>query len=103
MAPRIYISAVPDVPLVNTSIFTHLFAARAPGDIGGFPASQSAFIDGPTGTVLTRADVLNLALSFGYGIRDHPVTAPFAIRGATALIYSANSLAWPVVLFGCTF
>ncbi|KAJ7359705.1 AMP binding protein [Mycena albidolilacea] len=101
MAPRIYTSAVPDVLLVNTSIFTHLFAARAPGDIGGFPASQSAFIDGPTGTALTRADVLNLALSFGYGIRDHPVTAPFATRGATALIYSANSLAWPVVLFGC--
>ncbi|KAF8216681.1 AMP binding protein [Mycena galopus ATCC 62051] len=101
MAPRVYTSDISDVPIVNTSIFTRIFAPRGPSDIGGFPAAKSAFIDGPTGTSLTRAQIMNLALSFGYGIQDHPITAPFTRRGATALIYSSNSLAWPVVLFGC--
>ncbi|KAF8169832.1 AMP binding protein [Mycena galopus ATCC 62051] len=99
--PYIYQSDIPDVPIVNTSIFTRIFAARAPGDIGGFPGSKIAFIDGLTGTSLTRAELRDLSLCFGYGIRDHPVTGPFATRGATALIYSSNSLAWPVVFFGC--
>ncbi|KAJ7665922.1 AMP binding protein [Mycena polygramma] len=101
MAPRIFTSDFPDAPIVSTSIFTRLFAARAPGDIGGFPGSQTAFIDAATGTSLTRAELLSLSLSFGYGIRDHPTTAPFAKRGATVLIYSPNSLAWLPVLFGC--
>ncbi|KAJ6518960.1 hypothetical protein C8R45DRAFT_918056 [Mycena sanguinolenta] len=65
-----------DVPL-NTSIFTRLFAARAQGDIGGFPETKIAFLDALTGTSLTRAELLHLSLSFGYGIKDHPITAPF--------------------------
>ncbi|KAF7360147.1 AMP binding protein [Mycena venus] len=101
MAPPIYTSSFPDVTIANTSIFTHVLAARAIGDIGGFPGSKRAFIDAATGTSITRAELLNLSLSFGYGIWNHPVTAPFTARGATALIYSPNSLAWPVVLFGC--
>ncbi|KAJ7616223.1 AMP binding protein [Mycena polygramma] len=101
MAPRIYTSDQPDAPILRTSIFSRLFAARAPGDIGGFPGSQTAFIDAATGTSLTRTELLNLSLSFAHGVMDHPTTAPFAIRGATVLIYAPNSLAWPPVLFGC--
>ncbi|KAJ6557887.1 AMP binding protein [Mycena capillaripes] len=101
MAPHIYTSDLPAPPILSTSIFTRLFAARTLGDIGGFPGSKNAFVDAATGTSITRAELLNLSLSFGYGIRDHPSTAPFASRGATVLIYSPNSLAWPVVLFGC--
>ncbi|KAJ7895352.1 hypothetical protein B0H13DRAFT_2524144 [Mycena leptocephala] len=99
--PRIYTSDLPDTPIIHTSIFTRLFASQGPGDIGGYPESKTAFIDAATGTSITRAELLTLSLSFGYGIRDHPATAPFATRGATMLIYSPNSLTWPVVLLGC--
>ncbi|KAJ7837303.1 AMP binding protein [Mycena leptocephala] len=101
MGPRIYTSDLPDAPIIHTSIFTRLFASQGPGDIGGHPESKTAFIDAATGTSITRAELLTLSLSFGYGIRDHPTTAPFATGGATVLIYSLNSLAWPVVLLGC--
>ncbi|KAJ7912038.1 AMP binding protein [Mycena leptocephala] len=101
MGPRIYTSDLPDAPIIHTSIFTRLFASQGPGDIGGYPESKTAFIDAGTRISITRAELLTLYLSFGYGIRDHPATAPFATHGATVLICSPNSLAWPVVLLGC--
>ncbi|KAJ7697607.1 AMP binding protein [Mycena rosella] len=76
MAPRIYSSEWPEVPIRSTSIFTRLFASQAPGDVG------------------------EPALSFGYGLRDHPATRASAKRGDTIMIYSPNSIAWPVVLHG---
>ncbi|KAJ7185864.1 AMP binding protein [Mycena filopes] len=100
MAPRIYTSHVPDVPILNMSIFTKLFGSRAPGDVGGFPGSLRAYIDAASGATITRAEAKHLALSFGHGLRDHPTTRGFAQRGDTVLIFSPNSLAWPVVLFG---
>ncbi|KAF7334756.1 4-coumarate--CoA ligase-like 7 [Mycena sanguinolenta] len=101
MAPCIYTSNLPALPIVSTSIFTRIFAVLAPGYIGGFPGSQIAFIDGYTGISLTRAELLDLALSFGYGIQRHSVLSPLTVHGATVLIFSPNSLAWPVVIFGC--
>ncbi|KAF7351415.1 4-coumarate--CoA ligase-like 7 [Mycena sanguinolenta] len=101
MNPRIYTSNFSDAPILNTSIFTRLFSTRASGDIGGFPGSRTALIDAKTDTSLTRAQLVDLSLSFGYGIQNHPVLAPFTKRGSTVLLFSANSLAWPIVLFGC--
>ncbi|KAF8806514.1 AMP binding protein [Phlegmacium glaucopus] len=98
MAPRIYTSPLPSVPLFAHSLFTHLFSSPGPNDIGGFHASLPAFIDTITGTTITRAQLRHLALSFGYGLQNHPVLS--AKRGDTVMIYSHNSLAWPVVLFG---
>ncbi|RDB25422.1 4-coumarate--CoA ligase-like 7 [Hypsizygus marmoreus] len=100
MAPRIYTSPVPSVPLVSTSVFTHLFASPSgdPNTIGGYPGSAKAFIDAETGTTLTRAQTKNLALSLGYGLRNHPNTG--ARRGDVVLVYSPNSLSWPILLFG---
>ncbi|KAF8217933.1 AMP binding protein [Mycena galopus ATCC 62051] len=100
MAPTIYKSHLPDVPINNTSIFTKLFAAQTPRDVGEYPESWAAYIDAATGTTLTRGQLKKLALSFAYGLRDHPTTQPFARRGDTVLIFSPNSLAWPVVLYG---
>lgn len=100
MAPRIYTSPFPDVPIVNMSIFTRLFASRSPDDVGGFPGNWTAYVDAASGASLTRAELKKLALSFAYGLRNHPSTKPFAKRGDTALIFSPNSLAWPMVLFG---
>ncbi|KAJ7679741.1 hypothetical protein B0H17DRAFT_943890 [Mycena rosella] len=100
MAPRIYSSEWPEVPIRSTSIFTRLFASQAPGDVGGFPGSLTAFIEAASGASITRAQLKNLALSFGYGLRDHPATHASAKRGDTIMIYSPNSIAWPVVLHG---
>ncbi|KAJ7099957.1 AMP binding protein [Mycena belliarum] len=100
MAPRVYTSALPEVPILTTSIFTRLFASHGPGDVGGSPGSLTAFIDAASGTSITRTQLKHLALSFAYGLRDHPTTRASAKRGDTMLIYSPNSLAWPVVLHG---
>ncbi|KAJ7690754.1 AMP binding protein [Mycena rosella] len=103
MPSCIYTSPVPDYPILTTSIFTRLFASRASSgdsDVGGFPGSLKAFVDAKSGASLTRAQLRHLCLSFAYGLQHHPNTAPFANRRDTVLIYSPNSLAWPVVLFG---
>ncbi|TFK44864.1 AMP binding protein [Crucibulum laeve] len=100
MTPKIYTSPFPSVPLVERSIFTHLFFSSSddPNAVGGFPGSAPAFIDAPSGTTLSRAQLKQLALSVAYGLRNNAQTR--AKRGDTVLIYSQNSLAWPVVLFG---
>ncbi|KAJ7449083.1 AMP binding protein [Mycena galericulata] len=102
MSPTVYKSPFPDVDIPQSSIFTHLFASRTPagGDVGGFPGSTKAFIDAASGACITRQQLLDFSLRFGFGLRTHPRTAPSAKRGNTVLIYSPNSLAWPVVLFG---
>jgi len=100
MAPKIYTSPVPSVPIVATSVFTRLFSSPShdPDTVGGYPGATTAFVDAPSGTTLTRAQLKHLALSFAFGIRDHPTTA--AKRGDVVLVFSHNSLNWPVVLFG---
>ncbi|KAF7360140.1 4-coumarate--CoA ligase-like 7 [Mycena venus] len=99
MSPTIYTSSHPKVFIPQTSVFTHVFASRGQGDIGGFPGSMKAFIDSASGAYITRAQLMDLALSFAHGLRNHPNTR--AKRGDTVLIHSPNSLAVPVVLFGC--
>ncbi|KAJ7721954.1 AMP binding protein [Mycena maculata] len=101
MAPKIYTSHRPDVPLVHTSVFTRLFASPVSDNVGAFPGTMAAFVDAATGTTLTRARVKDLSLALAHGLRTHPTTRPFSSRGDTILIYSPNSLAWPVVLYGC--
>jgi long-subunit acyl-CoA synthetase (AMP-forming) len=99
MVPKIYTSPLSPVPVHDRSIFTHLFnTSKDPNDVGGFPGSYPALVDAPTGTTLTRAHLKQLALSFGYGIQHHPNIR--AKRGDTIMIYSQNSVAWPVVLLG---
>ena len=98
MAPIVYRSPLPSIPLYAHSIFTHLFSSVDPNDVGGFNASLPAFIDTVTGTTLTRGQLRKLALALGYGLQKHPTLS--AKRGDTVMIYSQNSLAWPVVIFG---
>lgn len=98
MAPIIYTSPLPSIPLYAHSIFTHLFSSSGPHEINGFSASLPAFIDAITGTTITRGQLKQLALALGYGLQNHPVLS--AKRGDTVMIYSPNSLAWPVVIFG---
>ncbi|PPQ66308.1 hypothetical protein CVT24_007305 [Panaeolus cyanescens] len=100
MSPKIYSSSIQSVPLYNRSVFTHLLSQTAQNQIAGFPASAPAFIDAPSGTTISRGQLRNLALSLGYGLKNYPVIAQHAKRGGTILVYSHNSLAWPVVLLG---
>ena len=98
MAPIVYRSPLPSVPLYAHSVFTHLFSSPNPNDVGGFNAFLPAFIDSITGTTLTRGQLRKLALALGYGLQKHSTLS--ASRGDTVMIYSQNSLAWPVVVFG---
>ncbi|KAK0494751.1 AMP binding protein [Armillaria luteobubalina] len=97
MPAKIYPSPDPSLPIVSRSIFTHLLAQD--GDlVGGHPASLPAFVDSASGTTITRAQLRSLALSLGYALQNHPRIG--AKRGDTVLVYSPNSLAWPVAVFG---
>ncbi|KIK09211.1 hypothetical protein K443DRAFT_671694 [Laccaria amethystina LaAM-08-1] len=92
MAPKIYTASIPPVSIPNHSIFTHLF------DNTTYPGSAPAFIDASSATTLSRGQLKQLALCLGYALRTHPNLA--TKRGDTVLIYSQNSLVWPVVIFG---
>ncbi|KAH9485035.1 4-coumarate--CoA ligase-like 7 [Psilocybe cubensis] len=98
MAPKIYTSPYPSQPLYNHSVFSHLFFSdpKYPNKVGGYPGSSPAFIDAPTGTSISRSQLKNFALSLAYGIKK----TFSAKRGDTILVFSQNSLTWPVVVFG---
>jgi len=103
MSPTIYTSQVPSVPLPTSSIFTHLFETDpSTGYIGGYPCSSPAFIDASTSTTLTRSTLKSLSLSLGYGLTTShsPSQLQKLTKGDTVMIFSPNSLAWPIVLFG---
>ena len=99
MSPKIHYSSFPPAPFHDRSVFSDLFNPREdPSDVGGFTGCHPAYIDATTGTTITRTQTKKLALSFAYGILHHPSLQ--AKKGDTLLIYSENSLIWPVVLFG---
>ncbi|XP_006461225.1 acyl-CoA synthetase [Agaricus bisporus var. bisporus H97] len=96
MPQKIYSSILPPLQIPNESVFTHLFHSNDPSLVGSFSASLPAYIDASTGTTLTRGQVKQFALELGYGLRTHFG----ARRGDTVLVYSPNSIHWPVVVFG---
>jgi 4-coumarate--CoA ligase len=96
----IYPSLTPSVPIPNTSVFTLLFQADpSTAHIGRFPGSYPAFIDANTATTLSRATLRSLSLSLAYGLTQYPDLHKLA-KGDTIMIFSPNSLAWPIILFG---
>ncbi|KAF8908005.1 AMP binding protein [Mucidula mucida] len=98
MPATIYRSSYPDVPLVHRSVFSHFLDDSKPGYIGHWPDTVPAFIDAVSGTTISRSETRALSLALAFGLRNHPGIR--AKRGDTALLYSPNSLAWPVVVFG---
>ena len=89
MAPVIYKSPHQTCELPSTSIFTFLFSKD-------HVPSKPAFIDVTTKRVFTRADVRSIALRFGHNAR----TQLEMKKGEIALVFSPNSIAWPVVMLG---
>ncbi|KAJ4487169.1 AMP binding protein [Lentinula edodes] len=99
MGPRIYDSSYPSVPLLTRSIFTHLLSVDPnTGKIGGFPAQEKVFVDAVTGISISRQDLRTLSLKFGYGLRHDPRVK--ARRGDVVLVFSPNSLQYPVYILG---
>ncbi|KAJ1303693.1 hypothetical protein OPQ81_008118 [Rhizoctonia solani] len=89
---RIYKSAYPDRVIPRESIFSNLFPKKPE-----FAESLPAFIDAVNGRTLSRGDVKDLSLRLAYGLqRTLGIN-----RGDTVMIFSPNSLIWPVVMLGC--
>jgi acyl-CoA synthetase (AMP-forming)/AMP-acid ligase II len=93
----IYKSPYPSVAIPDESVFTFLFESKG----SRFPGNAPAFIDGLSGRVVSRLELKKLALSLAWGTRNQfaalggvPLT-----RGDTIMIFSPNSISWPIMLF----
>lgn len=96
---KIYTSPHAPVPVPNESIYTNLAVTR----FGDFPPEWPMFIDGATGKVLTRGEWRELTLQMAWGFRyELPKLGGVGSlqRGDVAMIFSPNTIAWPVMLDG---
>ena len=93
----IYTPAWPPVPVIEESIFSHVFNSKL------CTPEQVVYIDGPTGQRLTQANVKHAALSLAYGLRNelHTPTfrGPSLFRGDTVMIFSQNNILYPVFMW----
>lgn len=94
---KIYKSQFPSIDLVERSIYTHILPEADP-----YPLSTPAFIDAESGSIITRADLRRLSLELAWGLRNELVSfgGPKLVRGDTVLVFSPNSLAYPVLVLG---
>jgi 4-coumarate--CoA ligase len=90
----IYRSPYSPVHLPRQSLWSFVFHAQY------HDPSLVAFIDAPSGCKLTRVELLALSLQVAHGIRHLLPGGERVGRGDTVLVFSSNSLAWPVVLLG---
>ena len=95
---KIYTSPYPTVPVAEESVYTYLAGTR----FADFPPEHPAFIDAATGRTISRGEWRTLTLSLAWGLRHelHRLGGPVLKRGDVAMIFSPNSIAWPVMLFG---
>ncbi|KAG1716480.1 hypothetical protein ID866_684 [Astraeus odoratus] len=105
MGDHIFTSALPPVPLVRRSIFSHLLGTspESPDLVGGFPASSPAFVDAATGSCISRGALRSYALQLAHSLHHlpKPLSSPSnAASRPAVLIFSPNSIVWPVMLFG---
>ncbi|KAG8738133.1 hypothetical protein FRC10_007255 [Ceratobasidium sp. 414] len=89
---RIYKSSFPDYIIPRQSVFSKLFPKEP-----WYDESLPAFIDAASGRTLSRGDVRDLSLRLAHGLRNVLETK----RGDTVMIFSPNSLIWPVAMLGC--
>ncbi|KAL5639027.1 hypothetical protein ACGC1H_003414 [Rhizoctonia solani] len=92
MSPRIYKSAYSDCIIPRESVFSKLFPKKPE-----FDEALPAFIDAVNGRALSRGDVKDLSLRLAYGLQRTLGVK----RGETVMIFSPNSLVWPVAMLGC--
>lgn len=94
----IYTSPYPPTPVRDESIYTYLAQTR----FADYPADRPAYIDAATGKTISRGEWKELTLSLAWGLRHElPKLGGVPLqRGDVAMIFSPNSIAWPVTLFG---
>ncbi|EKM53608.1 uncharacterized protein PHACADRAFT_260046 [Phanerochaete carnosa HHB-10118-sp] len=93
---KIYTSPFPAPPFPEESLYTFLFRTR----FDDYPPTRAAFIDGPTGSVLTRGELRDLTLSLAYGLRTEFARmggTPLA-KGDVVMLVSTNCVAFPVAM-----
>ena len=97
-AMTIYTSPYPSVEVRNESVFTHQFRTH----FNDFPSDKAAFIDAATGFTITRGQLKDYGLSMAWGLRHElPRLGGVQLnRGDVIMIFSPNSLAWPVMFYG---
>lgn len=107
MADQIFKSPLPSVPLERRSIFTHLLGTcpTTPHLVGGFRATAPAFIDSATGLTISRGELRSFALQLADSLQAPPKPLKALLNAAkhtspTVLIFSPNSIVWPILLFG---
>ncbi|KAG2142242.1 AMP binding protein [Suillus bovinus] len=101
MTDTIYTSSYPSVPICSRSIFTHILGVSSSsprGTVGGFPASSPAFIDALSGTTISRGKLRSYALQLAFSL--HRLPSPLENHTKTVLIFSPNSITWPVMMLG---
>lgn len=100
MTDTIYTSSYPSIPIRRRSIFTHILgvSSSSPDTVGSFPASSPAFIDALSGTTISRGNLRSYALQLAFSLHNLP--PPLENRTKTVLIFSPNSITWPIMMFG---
>jgi acyl-CoA synthetase (AMP-forming)/AMP-acid ligase II len=96
----IYRSHIADFSTPDESLFTFLFEGKVDREI---PGATPAFIDAPTGRTVTRSELKAACLSLGWGLRNtfaNKLGGVELTRGDVVMIFSPNSFAWPLALFG---
>lgn len=94
---KVYTSNLPRMIVPERSIFTHLFPDKEP-----YPGSTPAFIDAETGRTVTREQLRTLSLQLGWSMRNNlqKLGGPLLKRGDTVMVFSPNSIAFPIAMFG---
>jgi acyl-CoA synthetase (AMP-forming)/AMP-acid ligase II len=94
---KIYPSNIPSVPIYECSLYNYVFPENDP-----YPPSTAAFIDADTGRKVTRQELRTLTLELAYGLRNvlGPKGGQKLTRGDTVMIFSPNSIAYPLMLYG---
>jgi long-subunit acyl-CoA synthetase (AMP-forming) len=98
MVEKIYRSPFQPCSLADESIWSLLFSHD------NFPSAinDTAIVDAETGYAINRSELKSLTLSLAWGLRNHlpKLGGPKLARGSTIMIFSPNSVAWPVMLLG---
>ncbi|GJE94646.1 acyl--CoA ligase [Phanerochaete sordida] len=93
---QVYTSPLPARAYPAESLFTFLFRTH----FADHAPTAAAFIDAPSGAVLTRGELRDLSLEFAHGLR-HAFARAGGVRlrrGDTVLVLAPNCLAFPVAM-----
>ncbi|KAL5530601.1 hypothetical protein ACEPAF_6859 [Sanghuangporus sanghuang] len=98
MSHKIYKSILPPVEIPDVSVYSYLFPK-----VDKYPESSPAFIDPDTQVTLTRGGLRAKTRELAHGLRNTlhaKFGGPKLARSDVVLIFSPNTVAYPILLFG---